>query len=347
MHRGRSRALGIAAPILVYPILVMKVLCFALFACAFNLLIGYTGLLSFGHAAFLGAAGYVAGHAIKVWEFPQEGAKYVIGGDPAHGNGGEADYAVASVIRIPSSGPDIQVAVFRSNTTDPLDQARIWNYLGRHYNDALLAVEANKLDMVASDLRTKWNYPNLYRERNRSTGAPTGRFCWITDEKSKPAIYLHMKRWLKMHLFEPRSRNFAEEMKFFRKDDDETTSAEGKRFKDDELMATMISVFVAHSDDWDEALGMIRRKQEMTLDNSQWHLSCSSCAGNWPSNDVSKERNCPHCHSLHIVAKPNPRWEKPRQEPGEADPIAELNQMLKEYNEQLQGEADALDYNML
>ena len=53
-----------------YPIFVMKVLCFALFACAFNLLIGFTGLLSFGHAAFLGAAAYGAGHAIKVWGFP-------------------------------------------------------------------------------------------------------------------------------------------------------------------------------------------------------------------------------------------------------------------------------------
>jgi branched-chain amino acid transport system permease protein len=50
----------------------MKVLCFALFACAFNLLIGYTGLLSFGHAVFLGTAGYVAGHSIKVWGFPPE-----------------------------------------------------------------------------------------------------------------------------------------------------------------------------------------------------------------------------------------------------------------------------------
>jgi len=60
------------APTVVYPVLVMKVLCFALFACAFNLLIGYTGLLSFGHAVFLGTAGYVAGHSIKVWGFPPE-----------------------------------------------------------------------------------------------------------------------------------------------------------------------------------------------------------------------------------------------------------------------------------
>jgi len=54
----------------VYPIFVMKVLCFALFACAFNLLVGYTGLLSFGHAAFLGTAAYGAGHALKVWGLP-------------------------------------------------------------------------------------------------------------------------------------------------------------------------------------------------------------------------------------------------------------------------------------
>jgi branched-chain amino acid transport system permease protein len=63
---------GLAAPFLFYPVLVMKVLCFALFACAFNLLLGYTGLLSFGHAVFLGTAGYVAGHSIKVWGFPPE-----------------------------------------------------------------------------------------------------------------------------------------------------------------------------------------------------------------------------------------------------------------------------------
>jgi branched-chain amino acid transport system permease protein len=55
-----------------YPVFVMKVLCYALFACAFNLLIGFTGLLSFGHAAFLGGAAYAAGHALKVWGLPTE-----------------------------------------------------------------------------------------------------------------------------------------------------------------------------------------------------------------------------------------------------------------------------------
>jgi len=65
-------AIGLVAPFVVYPVLVMKILCFALFACAFNLLLGYTGLLSFGHAAFFGTAAYVAGHAIKVWGLPTE-----------------------------------------------------------------------------------------------------------------------------------------------------------------------------------------------------------------------------------------------------------------------------------
>ncbi|MGH8844949.1 MAG: branched-chain amino acid ABC transporter permease [Advenella sp.] len=56
----------------VYPIFVMKILCYALFACAFNLLLGYVGLLSFGHAAFFGGAAYAAGHAIKVWGLTPE-----------------------------------------------------------------------------------------------------------------------------------------------------------------------------------------------------------------------------------------------------------------------------------
>ncbi|KQZ14167.1 MULTISPECIES: branched-chain amino acid ABC transporter permease [unclassified Mesorhizobium] len=62
----------IAAPFVIYPIFVMKMLCFALFACAFNLLIGYTGLLSFGHATFFGGAAYFCAHAVKVWGWPPE-----------------------------------------------------------------------------------------------------------------------------------------------------------------------------------------------------------------------------------------------------------------------------------
>jgi branched-chain amino acid transport system permease protein len=71
---GVMTAFFVAAPFFVYPVFLMKALCFALFACAFNLLIGYVGLLSFGHAAFLGSAGYASAHAAKVWGFPPEAA---------------------------------------------------------------------------------------------------------------------------------------------------------------------------------------------------------------------------------------------------------------------------------
>ena len=65
-------ALGLVAPYVLYPVFVMKLLCFALFACAFNLLLGYTGLLSFGHAAFLGSAGYATGWLVRSAGWPPE-----------------------------------------------------------------------------------------------------------------------------------------------------------------------------------------------------------------------------------------------------------------------------------
>lgn len=65
-------AAGLVAPFFLYPVFLMKVLCFALFACAFNLLLGYGGLLSFGHAAYFGGASYISAHAAKVWGLSPE-----------------------------------------------------------------------------------------------------------------------------------------------------------------------------------------------------------------------------------------------------------------------------------
>ncbi len=62
----------LVAPTFIYPVFIMKVMCFALFACAFNLLLGFGGLLSFGHAMFLGSAGYASANAAKVWGLTPE-----------------------------------------------------------------------------------------------------------------------------------------------------------------------------------------------------------------------------------------------------------------------------------
>jgi len=64
--------LALVAPFFLYPVFLMRALCLALFACAFNLLLGYVGLLSFGHAAFFGGAAYITAHTVKVWGWPTE-----------------------------------------------------------------------------------------------------------------------------------------------------------------------------------------------------------------------------------------------------------------------------------
>ena len=64
--------LALIAPFVAYPVYLMTALCFALFACAFNLLLGYAGLMSFGHAMFFGMAAYFFGHVVKAWGLPPE-----------------------------------------------------------------------------------------------------------------------------------------------------------------------------------------------------------------------------------------------------------------------------------
>jgi branched-chain amino acid transport system permease protein len=79
-QQGRSETIAfllmvavlVIAPFVVYPLILMQALCFALFACAFNLLIGYVGLLSFGHALFFGWASYLSAYSAKAWGFPPE-----------------------------------------------------------------------------------------------------------------------------------------------------------------------------------------------------------------------------------------------------------------------------------
>ena len=76
---------ALAAPWVMYPVFLIKVICFALFASAFNLLIGFAGLLSFGHAAFFGVAGYVAGYVLR-----SMGGAAVVGAVAGHRSRGVA-----------------------------------------------------------------------------------------------------------------------------------------------------------------------------------------------------------------------------------------------------------------
>ena len=98
----------VVAPFFTYPLFLMQAMCFALFACAFNLLIGYVGLLSFGHALYFGWASYLSAYSAKAWGFPPElailtgtataavcGLRCRLAGDPAAGHLLRDDHARA------------------------------------------------------------------------------------------------------------------------------------------------------------------------------------------------------------------------------------------------------------
>jgi branched-chain amino acid transport system permease protein len=134
------------APLVVYPVFLMKAMCFALFACAFNLLIGFGGLLSFGHAMFLGTAGYATAHAAKVWGFAPELAILF-------GTGCAALLAaVTGIVAIRRQG------IYFAMTTLALSQMIYFFYLQApftHGEDGIQAVPRGKLFGVL-DLSNLW-----------------------------------------------------------------------------------------------------------------------------------------------------------------------------------------------
>jgi branched-chain amino acid transport system permease protein len=131
----------------MYPVFLMKVMCFALFACAFNLLIGFVGLLSFGHAMFLGTAGYVCAHAAKMWGFPPELA--ILAGAAASGALG----LVTGLLAIRRQG------IYFAMITLALAQMVFFFYLQApftHGEDGIQAVPRGKL-FGFLDLANVWN----------------------------------------------------------------------------------------------------------------------------------------------------------------------------------------------
>src|SRR5436190_7301783 len=120
----------------IYPFFVMQALCFALLACAFNLLIGYGGLLSFGHAMFLGSAGYFTAHALKVWGVSPE-LGIVIGTAGAAGIG-----VITGVVAIRRQG------IYFSMITLALSQLLYFIYLQTpftHGEDGIQGIPQGKL----------------------------------------------------------------------------------------------------------------------------------------------------------------------------------------------------------
>lgn len=245
-------------------------------------------------------------HPYHVWKDPEKDAEYVIGADVSEGLGGEFDYSVGFVIKVNrQGGADEHVATFRSNRIDPVAFAQVLNFMGRAYNEAMMSIEVNRYDTCMSWIRFQLQYPNLYRWKHMDSINPlSNKLGWLTNVSSKPRLYQTMKRWLQFKLFIVYSRNFAAEMKTFTKDEDERGATAESGAYDDEIMAAMIALYCAHEGDWDDSLGQMSVRRELSMESSPWHMSCGACNLLWPAHN-NTEKQCPRCGCMVISGKPN------------------------------------------
>lgn len=243
---------------------------------------------------------------LHVWREPEKDAEYCIGADVSEGLGGEFDYSVGVVLKVNRrGGPDEVVAVYRSNLIDPVEFALVLNFLGRQYNEAMMAIEVNRYDTCMSWIRFQLQYPNLYRWKHMDSINPlSNKLGWLTNVSSKPRLYQTMKRWLQYKLLLVYSKNFAAEMKTFTKDEDERGATAESGSYDDEIMATQIALYCAHEGDWDDSLGGMSIKRELSMESAPWHMSCSACQLLWPAYN-NTEKNCPRCGCMVITGKAN------------------------------------------
>lgn len=230
----------------------------------------------------------------QIFEWPVPEATYCCGADIAEGLGGRSCYSVGSVIRYNQhGGGDSQVAVWRSNQLGPINFAYKLNYLGRLYNDSLMAPECNKYDIVIGILRFNLSYPNLYRWKHLdSLQINSSKLGWWTNISSRPRLWQTFKSWLQQELFLVKSHNLAEEMKNFVKDSEEDVFAGGDQDEfDDELMSTMIALYCAHEGDYSDALGIIVPRADLTIENAKYVMQCMNCKHSWPSNTAGIKKD--------------------------------------------------------
>lgn len=256
---------------------------------------------------------YDAELPVKIWEWPVRGAQYVVGADPAEGLGGNHDYSVAWVNRIGQGRePDYQVAIFRSNTIPACDFAMVINSIGRLYNNALVSIEYNSITTVGDNVKTYYQYPNLYRWKHPDNVGRTesNKYHWVTNLKTRPVLWQNAVRYLKSGLFVVREQQFYNEMETFQKEESGTRVGAERGSHDDVLFAAMIALYTAHDMEWDRSLGVVLHPpvtSSTLVDAPEFDLTCASCGASWqaarfdPSG--SKMTKCARCGSVRISAK--------------------------------------------
>lgn len=249
-----------------------------------------------------------------IWEWPNPEEKYCCGADIAEGLGG--NYSVGVVLKISTTGgKDYQVATWRSNTINVTEFTRQLNWLGRHYNDAMMSPECNRFDTVVYQLRMNFGYPNIYRWKHLdSINTNSSKLGWLTTMNSRPRLYTTFRTWLMQEQIIVRSANLVEEIpNFSKQDEDDTIARADQGENDDELIAAMIALYCAHEDDYSESMGCVLPRDKMTLENSIYRIKCNKCGHEWPADEVptsgpaefNNPVKCPMCKSLAIGIQKN------------------------------------------
>lgn len=249
---------------------------------------------------------------LQIWKYPEEGRDYVAGVDVSEGLGGESDSSVIAVNlkgRFPGE-PDEIVAIYRSNTIDPLPLGAVCNWIGRWYNSAMMSIECNKYDTVLSQLRQNWAYGNIFRWKwVDSTNMLSNKWGWYTQSNSKPRLYQTAKKWLKDRCWIIPCSDCLEEMKTFQKESPEERGAGAEdNMHDDILMSCMIALYTAHDMDSGEVQdtsGPPRVNTNQDINTGMYTATCMRCpAPAWETNSP-QHSFCPSCKSRNITAKTN------------------------------------------
>jgi len=260
---------------------------------------------------------------LTVWELPMPGYTYAMGVDVGEGIG--KDYSVAVVNRIGGGTPDVQVATYRENGTDPYNLAFPVNRLGRWYNEALCAVEYTGSGSSTADiLMNQLRYPNVYKRIlsgdffSKSQGKG---YHWLTNAGSKPKLINTYQRWLLDEMIKIRDPELANEIKLYvRIDETKKTEAaksqdKNSTFHDDYLMAHMIAVYTSHQHDFDQDQGVTPFKIDATPENQPYTIKCNRCGVKFgvSSMDAFEKASlptkprCPRetCGSMLLTCYPN------------------------------------------
>lgn len=280
-------------------------------------------------------------HSLQVWAMPQPGYEYSIGVDVAEGLGDDHDYSVAFVNRIGrGAAPDMQVALLRSNVIDAYSMASLVNFLGRWYNDALVAVEYNNYQTCGDNLRIKYQYPNLFRDRNMAAEySSPNKWHWNTNVKSKPKLWQTAIRWIRAKTWVVQSEIFSTEMSSFQREEESHSVGAPKTFHDDVVMAGMIALYVAHQMDWTDSQDCIPNVVHAhgeTFTTAAYTLTCLRCRNKWGVEDVGPYTflMCPTCgnranigiQSNHVNRKKTVEfnWEELDHRGGVVDPFSSV-----------------------